>query len=136
MSVDLLLAIAKSFSYAATIASLLSALLIGVIICRVQLGVRSQAQVHHVDDGPGLLGLLSSRRSQMDQRVTRSHPNRAVEVVTQTSRSMIQLSINSCFVSSNESLSYFLKLRGLGLRGSGCSLPQRLIDLSASPQSV
>jgi hypothetical protein len=33
--------------------------------------------------GPGLLGLLSKRRSLRDQRVTRSHPNRAADVTLQ-----------------------------------------------------
>jgi hypothetical protein len=85
MSVDPRLTVLKALATPPIPASLLSALSLGAK-GPVQVGVRSQAQVHHDGDGPGLLGLLSSRRSQMDQRVTSSHPNTAVDVATRNFR--------------------------------------------------
>ena len=53
----------------------------------VHSGVRSKAQVHHNDDEPGLVGTLpSNRRSLKDQAVTRSRPNKAVDVIVSQPR--------------------------------------------------
>ena len=54
----------------------------------VHVGVRSQAQVHHHRDGPGLLGAaILAAISAKDQWGLRSHPNKAVDVfANKTSR--------------------------------------------------
>ena len=54
----------------------------------VHVGIRSQAQVHHHRDGPGLLGAaIFTTISAKDQWRLRSHPNKAVDVfANKTSR--------------------------------------------------
>jgi hypothetical protein len=47
----------------------------------VQVGIRSKAQVHHHVTDLGCWVLPSTWRSLKDQYVTRSHPNKAVDVV-------------------------------------------------------
>src|SRR5215469_13363705 len=49
----------------------------------VHVGIRSQAQVHHHRDGPGLWGAaIFTAISAKDQWRYRSHPNKAVDVFT------------------------------------------------------
>src|SRR5215469_18047963 len=54
----------------------------------VHVGIRSQAQVHHHRDGPGLLGAaIFTTISAKDQWRLRSHPTKAVDVfANKTSR--------------------------------------------------
>jgi hypothetical protein len=61
----------------------------------VHIGVRSKAQVHHNDDEPGLVGTLpSNRRSLKDQAVTRSRPNKAVDVIVNQPREADRVGAN------------------------------------------
>src|SRR6516165_6791012 len=47
----------------------------------VHVGVRFKAQVHHHSDGPGLLGSCYLKSGLLDQVLTRSLPNKAVDVI-------------------------------------------------------
>src|SRR5215469_13244388 len=47
----------------------------------VHVGVRFKAQVHHHRDGPGLLGSCYLKSGLLDRAITRSLPNKAVDVI-------------------------------------------------------
>ena len=47
----------------------------------MQVGVRSNTQVHHYGDEPGIVGAAIYGEIFIDQRSLRSHPNKAVDVV-------------------------------------------------------
>src|SRR6516164_5487754 len=53
----------------------------GHVWASVHVGVRFKAQVHHRSDGPGLLGSCHLKSGLIDQVLTRSLPNKAVDVI-------------------------------------------------------
>jgi hypothetical protein len=71
----------KSCPAPPTFALLLSALEIGHFWASVHVGVRFKAQVHHHDDGPGLLGSCYLKSGLLDRVLSRSLPNKAVDVM-------------------------------------------------------
>jgi len=130
--VDSLLAVRrKNLPTPSTPASLLSALYVGINGSGASWGPISSPGPFS-KEGPGLLGLLSSRRSQMDQRVTSSHPNTAVDVATPTFR-VDQCDSRVCFLFS---CSRARLTRISLLRCGWVQLPQRLIDRTACPQPM
>jgi hypothetical protein len=133
--VDSLLAVRrKDLPTPSTPASLPSALYVGINGPGASWGPISSPGPFS-KEGPGLLGLLSSRRSQMDQRVTSSHPNTAVDVATPTFK-VDQRDSRVCFLflCSRARLIGFLSCRLL--RCGRVHLPQRLIDRTACPQPM
>jgi hypothetical protein len=114
----------------------------------VQVGVRSNTQVHHCRDEPGIVGAAIYGEILVDQHSKRSHPNKAVDVVVcQTS----WIDSGSRFINSGPALHN--KSRGdcplafglfplppgrLGCRRDRCRhrVVQRLVHLSTHPQPV
>jgi hypothetical protein len=114
----------------------------------VQVGVRSNTQVHHCRDEPGIVGAAIYRAILIDQHSLRSHPNKAVDVVVcQTS----WIDFGSRFINFGPAST--TKSRGdgplafglfplppgrLGCRRDRCRhrVVQRLVHLSTHPQPV
>jgi hypothetical protein len=127
----------------------------GPLLGPVQVGVRSKTQVHHSCDEPGIVGGCHLTGGLLDQHFTRSHPNKAVDVVAcQTFQITLGLapSTHVCSLGLSTAIA---PTRPLGFDGvfPGCGSPwplgsrrwchrcghalaQRLIYFSTHPEAV
>jgi hypothetical protein len=112
----------------------------------VQVGVRSNTQVHHCRDEPGIVGAAIYGEIFIDQRSKRSHPNKAVDVVV---CQISWIESGSRFINSGPALHnknawrLSSRFRPLSPGRLGCRrnrprhrVVQRLVHLSTHPQPV
>ena len=110
----------------------------GHFCASVHVGVRFKAQVHHRSDGPGLLGSCYLKSGLLDQVLTRSLPNKAVDVIADklSGDRLILASSTHGSLKPLPACHVCFRLRSLLCDRPRGGVAQRRIDLASHPQSM